>query len=476
MTALTPVDRQALARHVRRAGRTPLWLTLDAPLVPIETLLKHPEARAAWAPALRADDTPIGGAEQFVAIGAARVFTAAGENRFASMREQTQAVLASLQREALHGAPELEPRCVGGFAFQCGRARLDPWTAFGEAQFILPRLMYTRFETTAALSVVIPTEADAAEQALEQALSLRDELAVLNPKPLAAQLRSDDALAHCTHSEVVGVPQWTQLVTAALREIATGAVRKIVIARRTTNHFDTPISVARSFAELGAGRASSTRFMFRAGQHSFLGVTPERLIKKSGLELSTEALAGTFRLARSQLATELLRSPKEHEEHRPVVAAIVEHLQPFTKRLTYPSDPVLTELPQLLHLRTPIQGELAAPCHILDLVEALHPTPAVGGQPSAPALGWIAANEAHERGWYAGPVGWFNPEGDGEFVVALRSGVVRGNRVDLYAGAGIVHGSDPSSEYDETELKFGALASALCKDDQASEAQRASAE
>jgi salicylate biosynthesis isochorismate synthase len=199
----------------------------------------------------------------------------------------------------------------------------------------------------------------------------------------------------------------------------------------------------------------------RRGAATFLGATPERLLYKRGLQFFTEALAGTFRRSQSDFAAELLRSPKEHEEHQPVLDAILERLAPHAEQLEYRPNPELRELPSLLHLRTPIAGRLRAPKHILELVADLHPTPAVGGVPTTQALQWIAEHERHERGWYAGPIGWFDAAGDGEFMVALRSGIVEGNTVTAFAGAGIVQGSDPESEFAETELKFTALLDAL---------------
>jgi isochorismate synthase EntC len=115
----------------------------------------------------------------------------------------------------------------------------------------------------------------------------------------------------------------------------------------------------------------------------------------------------------------------------------------------------------VVHLRTRISGVLREPLHVLELVERLHPTPAVGGVPTARALSWIAEHEPDERGWYAGPIGWVDAQGDGAFAVALRSGLLENHRASLYAGAGIVQGSDARSELNETRWKLQALLGAL---------------
>ncbi len=141
-----------------------------------------------------------------------------------------------------------------------------------------------------------------------------------------------------------------------------------------------------------------------------------------------------------------------------------------------PAAPVVRALRHVVHLHTPITGTLRHPVHVLELAARLHPTPAVGGTPTRAALDWIAAHETTPRGWYAAPVGWFDGDGDGELAVALRCGVLAGNRAHLWAGAGIVAGSDPDRELAETELKLRAMLGALgIRDDDARRTQPADA-
>ena len=160
-------------------------------------------------------------------------------------------------------------------------------------------------------------------------------------------------------------------------------------------------------------------------------------------------------------ARALLASTKDQGEHAFVVRQVVESLAPLCAKLDHPAEPEIRGLRNVLHLRTAIAGTLSAPHHVLDLAARLHPTPAVGGTPTDAALAWIAAHETDPRGWYAGPVGWFDAAGDGKLAVALRSGILEGTRAHLYAGAGIVRDSDPDAEYAETRLKLAAVLSAL---------------
>ncbi|MCB1034068.1 MAG: chorismate-binding protein, partial [Acidobacteria bacterium] len=176
--------------------------------------------------------------------------------------------------------------------------------------------------------------------------------------------------------------------------------------------------------------------------------------------IETEALAGSIGSGDRQ-AARLLASHKDLGEHALVVEHLVERLRPFCDTLDWSTQPRIRELRNLLHLHTPIRGRLHRDTHILDLVAALHPTPAVAGVPAEAAVRWIAQRESTPRGWYAGPVGWFDAAGDGEFDVALRSCLLAGPTVWLFAGAGIMLDSDPEAEYQETALKQRSLLAAL---------------
>jgi isochorismate synthase len=192
----------------------------------------------------------------------------------------------------------------------------------------------------------------------------------------------------------------------------------------------------------------------------FLGATPERLLAKSGLTIETEAMAGSVEAGERKQAA-LLSSSKDLSEHVIVVREIVREIESLCARISFPESPAAHALRDVVHLYTPIHAELAQPCHVLELVERLHPTPAVGGVPRGAAVTWISEHEPNERGYYASPVGWFDEDGNGAFWVGLRSALLDGAHAHLYAGAGIVAGSDARQELAETELKLAALKSAL---------------
>ena len=219
-----------------------------------------------------------------------------------------------------------------------------------------------------------------------------------------------------------------------------------------------PAEDAALLRRLSQGLKASIRFAFRGDGRTFLGATPERLVRKQGREVETEAQAGS--LDSRAAAAALLASEKDLREHQLVVDDIVSRLGPWCARLEASPRPTVRELRDVLHLLTPIAGTLAAPHHVLELVRELHPTPAVGGVPTAAAVEWITRHEA-PRGWYAGPVGYFDRDGDGDFAVALRCCLLHGEEALLFAGAGIVADSDPELELRETELKRQTLLAAL---------------
>jgi len=270
------------------------------------------------------------------------------------------------------------------------------------------------------------------------------------------------ALAALAHAETQPVPAWAlraegnapqryaQAVTQAVQRIRRGELVKVVLARRGTVDFETPPSASALLARLGARHPDCVRYAWRRGAKTWLGATPETLVRVDGRRLSTQALAGTRPSAR---AAELLGSIKDRHEHAIVVDAIRSAIAPYTHGLPPPSEPVIRRLRGLAHLQTPIAAELHADVDFLRLVLALHPTPAVCGLPAARAAELLAALESEPRGLYAGPFLRLSPDGDGHAVVALRGAVLEGRSAMLPAGAGIVEGSDSAAELAETRVK-----------------------
>jgi menaquinone-specific isochorismate synthase len=416
---------------------------LPAPAVDAERLLDlEPLAEARyWA-------EPSG--DQYAGLGAVRVLSAAGKGRFREVGAAAQALFAEL------GAAAARVRLFGGFAFQPGRAKSAEWQSFGEARFVLPRVAFERRKQGASLQLIFAAEELANAELREASLALAERaLATLAAphgpesvalEPAALEERPDSA--------------FLESVEAINAAIERGEFEKIVLARRVALDLPRPLAPSRVERRLAEIAPECVRFAFRAGAGTFLGATPERLVTKTGRAFETEAVAGTVPLG-DALVGRLMESPKNRAEQAIVVRELLRAFEPIAATLDHTPTPEIHRLRHLAHLRTKIRGQLREPLHVLDLVERLHPTPAVGGVPSAAALSWIAQNEPDERGWYAAPIGWIDSAGDGAFAVALRSGLLQKTRATLYAGAGIVHGSDAKSELAETRWKLRALLGAF---------------
>ncbi len=262
-------------------------------------------------------------------------------------------------------------------------------------------------------------------------------------------------------------------VADARSRIGEGALRKVVLARTVEVDAGRWLDPRRLAYRLRAVDPEAYTFVVplsgrEAGpRRSFVGASPELLLSRRGRDVRSNPLAGSAPRSGDPAedranAEALSGSSKDREEHEIVVEAVAETLRPFCTELTWDPEPVLRETPNVWHLSTRFHGVLTdASRSALDLVAALHPTPAVGGTPRDAALEAISDLEPFDRGRYAGPVGWMDANGDGEWAIALRCAELRGDRAVLYAGAGIVAGSEPDDEVDETERKFRAFLDAL---------------
>lgn len=256
-------------------------------------------------------------------------------------------------------------------------------------------------------------------------------------------------------------------VTAALERIGAGAFEKIVLARAIELQADRPWQPLDALNRLRERFSGCFTFSYGGGAgRSFIGATPERLLQIRRGRLLTEAIAGSAprgATARedAKYARGLLESEKDLHEHACVRDSILRRLANCGVEGRAESEPQLLPLANVQHLRTGISAEVSPEVHLLDVVAELHPTPAVGGTPREAAVPEIADLEGFDRGLFAGAIGWFNHLNDGEMIVGIRSALIEGQSARLYAGAGIVEGSDPARELAETEIKLSAMLGAL---------------
>jgi menaquinone-specific isochorismate synthase len=267
------------------------------------------------------------------------------------------------------------------------------------------------------------------------------------------------------HDGSLTAPEWEQAVAAAVARIKSGELRKVVLARDLFASADAPIDPRVLLRRLAARYPDC--YTFACG--GLVGATPELLIRRRGSEVSSLVLAGTKPRGATpaedtRLGEELTSSVKENEEHRYAVASLREALDPLCGALAVQEVPELIKYANVQHLGTRVHGTLAV--HLgarsaLALVAAVHPTAAVGGTPTSTAVELIRELESMDRERYAGPVGWMDAEGNGEWGIALRCAQIAGNRARLFAGGGIVAGSDPAAELAETQVKFRPMQTAL---------------
>lgn len=266
--------------------------------------------------------------------------------------------------------------------------------------------------------------------------------------------------------------QYAKAVAECVRRFASGPLEKVVLARTAHLTGQAPVDVSALVTSLAQRDPGGYTFAMNiAGDGpapcTFLGTSPELVVRRTGAHVVAFPHAGTAPRSTDSdedraLANSLLRSAKDRHEHEVVVRHVAQCLRPFCRRLAVPPEPRLVSTRTLWHLATPIEGELADEATTsLHLACALHPTPAVCGTPTDLASRTLAELEPFDRGYYAGMVGWMDGGGDGDWIVAIRSAEVEAERMRLFAGAGIVAGSNPDDEVRETSAKFRTLLGAM---------------
>ncbi|MEM4782211.1 MAG: isochorismate synthase [Halalkalicoccus sp.] len=389
--------------------------------------------------------------------GVAARLQAEGADRFDVLREGADRLFAGSDTDCPNPA---RPRAFGGLAFHAGHEPAPPWEGFFAAEFVVPRIQLTRTDETTWLTCSRYDDEGNAERVERELEAVRAALAdhpAMQPNAAPPGIDSTHLL---TSRE-----EWTEQVRRATDRIAAGSLRKVVLAQALEVDLETPIEIPGVLERLRRTYPDCYRFLIEPTDAAgFFGAPPERLVSLSGRQVETEALAGSAARGETpeedhELAVSLRGSEKIQHEQGVVVETIREQLEPLGSVSV--EEQTVRKLATIQHLRTPIRADLDADEHVLSIVEALHPTPAVGGLPPDAAWETIRETERFERGWYAAPVGWFDAAGDGEFAVAIRSGVATGDHLTLFAGNGIVGDSDPDEEWGEVQLKYRPILDAL---------------
>lgn len=392
-----------------------------------------------------------------VGAGKATDIIAEGPQRFQRAATLLQDTMNSAIVEE-NGGPG--PAFMGGFRFNPLSPVEGLWEDFHDGLLTLPRWMIAsqpngRCWVTINMVVNGHTEIDSLHRDLKiEAAELFDS-PIDFPEPVSASIKSQPA-----------ADVWRRSVEQALDAVKDDRLTKVTLARilklRAGEHI-VPEVVLRSLA---TNYPECHVFAFCRSGTCFVGASPEDLVSLHDENVSSTCLAGSAPRGSSesedsQLSEWLLGNVKERREHEVVVDWISERMGELCSKLQWDDAPHLMRLGNVQHLATRFTGRPKKGTNVLDFVYALHPTPAVGGIPLEPALEMTERLEKFDRGWYTGPVGWVDKNGSGEFAIAIRCALLRGNEAFLYAGAGIVAGSDPDREDQETMIKFKPLLMAL---------------
>ncbi|MFB9893891.1 isochorismate synthase [Planobispora takensis] len=367
--------------------------------------------------------------EGLVAWGeAARVRVPPGPGRFAWARDWLAATLGEAHVDDEVRAPGSGPVAFGSFTF-------DPRSA--GSVLVVPRAILARRDGRAWFTTI-------GEERLDTVSPLGD----------PGRIRYGDGS--------LTAPEWQHAVARAVRQIQSGRLEKVVLARDLTAVSENPIDVRVLLSRL-ARRFPECYTFSCAG---LVGATPELLVRRTGETIESLVLAGTTARGTGPAddvarGAALFASEKDRQEHACAVESVREALDPLCSELKVPEEPELLVLSNVQHLASPVTGRLAAGASVLDVVEAMHPTAAVGGTPTRTALEVIRELEGMNRAGYSGPVGWIDARGDGEWGIALRCAQITGSRARLFAGCGIMGGSDPAAELAEAQAKLRVMQYAL---------------
>ncbi|NQV11504.1 MAG: isochorismate synthase [Cyanobacteria bacterium] len=385
------------------------------------------------------------------ACGSANSLELSGPRRFELAQRFSSLCLSRLVTVPQVCLPMARPRVLLAFSFF--DSPLQEGTGVAGVQAVLPRWQLSRQGRHCWLRLQRPlgggvTARSVAEELWEEARRLEH---LTDPSEVGARWERSPDIAQRSSWET----GYRLAVQRALALVESGELRKLVVAVRQQLQLDRQLDPLVLLQQLRRHQPGSCRFLWQQGPgDALIGASPERLLAVRRGQLRSDALAGTAPWG--PLADQLSRSSKDRHEHALVVEAITDVLAAAGLSPRWPRQPRLVRHGQLAHLQTPITAAIGAH-QPLSIAAALHPTPAVAGLPRREAMAWLRSLEVFERGHYAAPIGWIDSAGDAELRVAIRSGRLRGDQLELTAGAGLVKGSEPERELQEVALKLGVL-------------------
>jgi menaquinone-specific isochorismate synthase len=394
-----------------------------------------------------------------VGIGSAFECVSSGSDRFQNMKERWSKLSRRLDKNLEKRGTG--PLMMGGFSFNTSNNDAHEWSHFPESAFVVPRFLFTELDGQIWLTINIEITPQTNHEKVYEELTR--ELEHLLDVSTSLEI---DHLPKIVNFVSEGKSEWLESVETLTQRMNSGEVEKVVLSRVMNLQMEDELRPEMLLEKLLERRTYGFVFAFERDGDCFIGATPERLVKRDGRLVYCDCLAGTEARGKTPqedraIGEELLQDEKNLAEHQFVVEMIKTAMGKFAKDVIAPEKPRLVKAESVQHLYTPVSGWLAGDTTLFDAIEALHPTPAMGGTPRTTALTMINELEPHDRGWYAAPIGWIDEEGNGDFAVGIRSCLILGRTVRLFAGCGIVKDSVPEKEYRETNLKFRPILNAL---------------
>lgn len=404
-------------------------------------------------------------------VGSAVTLSGKGETRFGDVARAWQQLLDdAVVHDAAYTAAG-GPVLMGGFSFDPDGPHSPTWNGFNAACFTIPRLTVTCHPAGCWLTLNAIVSDGQDERGLGELITLREKIlarvaaAEDDEEPSSVPANRPEPDTRPDARADVEAYRWRETVRDAVRAIRSGRLEKVVLARAVRVPLSADFDITSALRYMTSELPNTFVYAIWRGEVVFAGASPERLVRLQGRDVSTSVLAGSAPRGETppedaEHARELVASAKNRAEHEIVRRELAAALEPVCDDVVAEEEPALLSLPNVHHLHTAVRARLQDDRSVFDIVERLHPTPAVGGAPRREALAFIREREELDRGWYAAPIGWVSTSA-AEFAVALRCALVRRPEATLFAGCGIVADSDADAEYQESQIKLSAARAAL---------------
>ncbi|MEI5908767.1 isochorismate synthase [Bacillus spongiae] len=373
------------------------------------------------------------------------------DERFYDIEEQWNVIMEEAVSFNPYEVRGTGPLIFGGFTFDPLKEQEQEWAQFSQAVFQLPTFLLTEHHGEKYLTINMICTGHESEGSIvrlqEQVKLLLDDSNFSIVAPLLSK------------SEEIRPNEWKKSLADVVTRLQQKEMEKVVLARKMRLVFKEEVSSDFCLDQLYKEQKESFVFSLEVMNSCFIGASPERLVKKKDAMIYSTCLAGSIGRGKTKeeddsLGEELLLDEKNRHEHQLVVEMIEQSMEAYCHNVQVPAYPSLLKMRDIQHLYTPVIGKDEKNTSLFQLLKTFHPTPALGGVPRSKALKVIREAEEMDRGFYAAPIGWVDAQGNGEFTVAIRSGLLYKNEAYLYSGCGVVADSTPESEYEETSIKF----------------------